>query len=234
MLPRGWYPDNREEIASFIGDSKSLKGEGLSAAALSPHAGWYYSGRTACLSFKALKKNIDTIVIIGGHLGANSPFLYADEDGINTPLGTMSTDKELLKFLTLLEQPISPDSYRDNTVEVLLPMAHYFYLDAKLLWLRFPANISSYNAGKKLAEYAKEINRKIVVIGSTDLTHYGSNYGFSSHGFGVDAYKWVKEVNDANFIKAVLSGDPRAVLERAENNFSSCSAGAVLGAMGFA
>jgi AmmeMemoRadiSam system protein B len=44
----------------------------------------------------------------------------------------------------------------------------------------------------------------------------------------------VEEVNDRGFIDAVLSGDPAAVLERAETDRSSCSAGAVAGAMGFA
>jgi AmmeMemoRadiSam system protein B len=46
--------------------------------------------------------------------------------------------------------------------------------------------------------------------------------------------EWVKEFNDKNFIKAVEAGDPHAVLERAESDLSSCSSGAVLGAMGYA
>jgi AmmeMemoRadiSam system protein B len=72
-----------------------------------------------------------------------------------------------------------------------------------------------------------------VVLGSTDLTHYGDNYGFSPRGRGKKALDWVREVNDAAFIQAVLEGDGEKVLRRAEEDLSACSAGAVLGALGF-
>jgi AmmeMemoRadiSam system protein B len=41
-------------------------------------------------------------------------------------------------------------------------------------------------------------------------------------------------VNDAAFIQAVKSGKAEAILARAEADRSACSAGAVLGALGFA
>jgi hypothetical protein len=41
-------------------------------------------------------------------------------------------------------------------------------------------------------------------------------------------------VNDRRFIEAVEAGDPGLVLSRAEGEKSACSAGAVLGVMGFA
>ena len=44
----------------------------------------------------------------------------------------------------------------------------------------------------------------------------------------------MREINDRNFISAVEKGNPDDVLERAQKDSSSCSAGAVLGAMGFA
>jgi MEMO1 family protein len=46
--------------------------------------------------------------------------------------------------------------------------------------------------------------------------------------------RWVRDVNDAAFIKAVQAGDKNEVLLRAQKDSSSCSVGAVLGAMGFA
>jgi AmmeMemoRadiSam system protein B len=126
------------------------------------------------------------------------------------------------------------DKYQDNTVEVLLPMVHYFFPDSKLLWLRFPGDISSFEAGIVLAEAAKTIGRSLAVLGSTDLTHYGSNYGFSPKGSGAAALDWVRNTNDAAFVSAVLEGAPAEVLRRADTDRSSCSVGAVLGAMGFA
>ena len=126
------------------------------------------------------------------------------------------------------------DRYQDNTVEVLLPMVKFFMPDVKLLWVRLPADSSSFEAGKTIAETAEKLNRKINVLASTDLTHYGRNYGFSPQGAGRAALKWVKEVNDFNFIRAVEAGNSEQVFVHAERDKASCSAGAVLGAMSFA
>jgi AmmeMemoRadiSam system protein B len=126
------------------------------------------------------------------------------------------------------------DRYRDNTIEVLLPMVRFFFPKSELLWLRLPAHISSFEAGKLISEASAKLNRKVNVLASTDLTHYGANYGFSPKGSGETALNWVREVNDASFIKAVENGDSAEVLRCAERDSSACSAGAVLGAMGFA
>ena len=184
------------------------------------------------MAVSSLEREVDTVAVIGGHLPAGTPVLAAEEEGARTPFGVMKIDRELREeFKKKLS--VRPDRYRDNTVEVLLPMVHYFFPEALLLWLRFPAGISSFDSGKLLAEAAKGLGRKIAVLASTDLTHYGDNYAFSPRGRGKTALDWVKNVNDAAFIAAVLDGDPSRVLKRAEDDSSSCSAGAVLGAMGF-
>jgi AmmeMemoRadiSam system protein B len=200
---------------------------------VAPHAGWYFSGNTAALAVSALDRDADTVAVIGGHLPAGAPFLFAGEEGVRTPLGVMEIDRELTEDL---ERALSgrPDLYRDNTVEVLLPMARWFFPRARLLWARFPAEAAAFDAGRLLAERARARGRRLALVGSTDLTHYGRNYGFSPHGNGREALEWVRTVNDAAFLRAVLSGDPAEVLRRAETDCSACSAGAVLGAMGFA
>jgi AmmeMemoRadiSam system protein B len=229
-LPEGWYPREPGKIKKLL--EPYLNGGAGARAAVSPHAGWYYSGRTAAVSVSALDREAETVVIIGGHLPAGSPFLFAEEEGVETPLGVMETDRELSG---LLEKELSgkSDRYRDNTVEVLVPLVHCLFPNARLVWARFPAELSAFEAGKTLAKAAAGLGRRTAVLGSTDLTHYGASYGFAPEGLGEKALNWVKDVNDAGFIKAALSGDPRAVLERAETDFSACSAGAVLGAMGF-
>ena len=232
-LPPGWYPRQTGAIEEFLEPVKKAKAARLSQAAIAPHAGWYYSGRLAALAVSSLEAQVETVVVIGGHLPGGMPVLAAREDGVKTPLGVIMIDKELREAF---EKQVStvPDSYQDNTVEVLLPMAHYFFAESKLLWLRFPAEISSFEAGKILAETAENVGRKIVVLSSTDLTHYGRNYGFSPKGSGKAALEWVKKSNDAAFINAVLAGDASFALKRAEDDSSACSAGAVLGALGFA
>jgi len=232
-LPPGWYPRNPDEISRFLSPFLDGDGAGSSRAAIAPHAGWFYSGKTAARAAASLDRKAETVVVIGGHLPNGYPPLFAMEDGVETPLGGLAIDAELRETLCAAIKGRS-DEYSDNTVEVLLPMVRFFMPNARLLWLRLPADIASFEAGKTLAEAAKGIGRNIVVLGSTDLTHYGANYRFAPKGLGPKALQWVKEVNDKNFIDAVEAGEPKAVLERAEEDMSSCSAGAVLGAMGYA
>ncbi|MDR0443053.1 MAG: AmmeMemoRadiSam system protein B [Treponema sp.] len=236
-LPSGWYPRDTDEVSGFLSDFTS---RGAARAAIAPHAGWYYSGRTAASAVsalepqaKGLEPDAQTIAVLGGHLPAGSPPLFAPEDAFRTPFGSMPADGEIRSRL-FKELDGEEDRYRDNTVEVLLPMVHFFFPKAKLLWLRLPAEIASFEAGKAIAEAAKKLNRKINILASTDLTHYGRNYGFSPRGAGEAALKWVKEVNDPEFLNAVQSGDAARTLSCAERGQSSCSPGAVLGAMGFA
>ena len=233
-LPPGWYPREKNKIAEFLEPFRKSGGDaGFTLAAAAPHAGWYYSGLTAAMAVSSLDPDAETVAVIGGHLGGGMPILMAAEDGVKTPLGTMEIDRELRERF---EKQVSSrsDRYADNTVEVLLPMVHYFFPKAELLWLRFPADLSSFEAGKLLAETAGALGRRLAVLASTDLTHYGTNYGFSPKGRGKPALEWVKTVNDAAFISAVLSGNPSLALKRAEEDSSACSAGAVLGALGFA
>ena len=237
-LPPGWYPRQKGEIEKFLAPYGNRSRDVGASAAMAPHAGWYYSGSTAALAVASLCQKAETVAIIGGHWPCGKPVLVAAEDGVKTPSGTMTIDKELRdefqKLISLDMKPASPDRYTDNTVEVLLPMVQYFFPRADLLWLRFPAEQSSFEAGKILDKAANALGRQIVVLASADLTHYGKNYGFSPKGDGKPALEWVKNVNDAAFINALLEGNPAMALERAENDFSSCSAGAVLGALGFA
>jgi len=230
-LPAGWYPREKGAVSSFLSEFDTKKRS--SRAVIMPHAGWYYSGGTAALAAASLNPSAETVVVLGGHLGSGSPPLFAMEDAVKTPFGYMPIDTAL-RSAVLKEIGGAEDQYRDNTVEVILPMAQYFLPKANLLWLRLPADIKSFERGKLISQIAAKLNKKIVVCGSTDLTHYGRNYGFSPQGYGESALRWVREVNDAAFIKAVESGDSAEVLLRADEDSSSCSAGAVLGAMGFA
>jgi AmmeMemoRadiSam system protein B len=232
-LPAGWYPRDEKAIAAFLGPFAEKSGAKKAAAVIAPHAGWYFSGKTAALAVSALDRDAETVAVIGGHLPGGAPFLFAGEEGVKTPLGVMEIDRELAEEMSG-ELSGRPDRYQDNTVEALLPMVHWFFPRARLLWMRFPAEASAFEAGKALAKKARALGRRLAVVGSTDLTHYGRNYGFSPQGAGKKALEWVRKVNDAAFIRAVLSGDPAAVLRRAEEDYSACSAGAVLGAMGFA
>ncbi len=84
---------------------------------------------------------------------------------------------------------------------------------------------------EQVAHIAQEKRLSIVAIGSTDLTHYGPNYGFVAKGIGPQSVEWVKNVNDRGFGVEALRMDAEGVLKHAEENDSACSAGAVAAAL---
>jgi AmmeMemoRadiSam system protein B len=229
-LPPGWYPSGAGEIKRFL---SRFDRPGGALAAIAPHAGWYYSGSLAARAVSSLDRSAETVVIAGGHLPADYPALIAREDAAAVPLGIIEMDAE---FRDILQEELccETDSFRDNTVEVQLPMVKYFFPNARLVWLRFPPRLSSLDAGKLIARAAARLGRKTVLLGSTDLTHYGNNYGYVPQGRGRKALDWVRNVNDAAFIKAILEDRPEDALIHAAAMFSACSAGAALVCTGFA
>ena len=234
-LPPGWYPGGREntirEIERFR--SRSRRGEGNALAGIAPHAGWSFSGSIACHVFQALAADAETIVVIGGHLTPHSGLLAASEQGYETPLGVLTADLELLEELRSTFA-LREDIYADNTVEVQLPLLKYLHPEARALYLRASPSAEALELGEQLAAASQRLGRKIAVIGSTDLTHYGDNYGFTPKGTGVGAVKWVKEVNDRRLVEALLALELEQALELGVGEHSACSVGAAVAAARFA
>jgi AmmeMemoRadiSam system protein B len=239
-LPAGWYPRDAETIEEYLKDYVAER-TGKARAVIAPHAGWFFSGKTAATAFAALDRSMDgedgTVVIAGGHLPAGHPALFAEEDTAATPLGDMPINRELRSAVKREFENAgircASDNYTDNTVETLLPMARRFFPSASLLWLRLGTDARASVAGTLIARAAAGLGCRAVLVGSTDLTHYGPDYGFTPKGLGDTAVEWVKNINDRRLIEAVVSGDAGAVLRRAQDEHSACSAGAVLCAMAF-
>ncbi len=238
FLPPGWYPSGKESTTEAIQRmSRSLgeryPGPGTGVAGVVPHAGWEFSGSLALEVMACLSRPLDTIVIIGGHLGPSDGILCAMEDSYETPLGDMAVDRELREHLGG-SLAIREDRAADNSVEIQLPFARYLFPEAKVLGLRASPSEDAGRLGDAIAAAGRTLGRRIAIIGSTDLTHYGPNYGFSPAGQGERARRWVRDVNDRRLIEALTAMDGPAVLERAGKERSACSAGGALSAMSFA
>jgi len=234
-LPPGWYPGGEQQTVRSIEEFRrsSEKPSGSAIAGVAPHAGWDFSGSIACHVFQSISRDVQTIVVVGGHLAPHSGLLAAFEEGYETPLGVLAADVELLE---LLRQNLSlgEDRYADNTVEIQLPLLKYLHPEARALHLRASPSAEALQLGVELAAAAERLNRNIAVVGSTDLTHYGDNYGFTPRGTGAQAVKWVKEVNDRRIIDALLAMELEKALDLAGREHSACSAGGAVAAARFA
>lgn len=238
-LPSGWYPEDPAEIRDLVAGWSGPEAQACTAhAAIAPHAGWAFSGSLAAKAVRALRRS-ETIIVVAGHLGVNSPILAAREEAFRTVQGLLEADGELLAAMVraLAEAGIpGPDEDRwvDNGVEVLLPLVAELQPGARILWLRCPPNQRSRDLGDAIRNAASETGRSVAVLASTDLTHYGPSYGFEPAGRGTKARSWARDVNDKAFVDALLDMNPTAVLDAATRLHAACSGGAAAAAISFA
>ncbi|MBI4795638.1 MAG: AmmeMemoRadiSam system protein B [Deltaproteobacteria bacterium] len=236
MLPPGWYPGSKSEclreIEQMVAGVKPLPPGVKVFGGIVPHAGWYFSGKLAARVFylNSLITQPQVVAVFGGHLGGNSPPLLVTDEAWETPLGnvTLATEfyEPLRKRLTLKEEYPG-----DNTIEIQLPLVKHFFPNTKVLALRAPHSQEAIALGEAVAAVAGELKLSLLAFGSTDLTHYGPNYGWAPKGFGSDAVKWVKEVNDKKFVDLALKMDGEGMLKTAAQDQSACSAGGAVAAI---
>ena len=236
-LAGSWYPgresDCRREIEMFSkADIPCPSTEKEMVGGIVPHAGWFYSGKIACNVIKCLKNESapDTFVIFGMHLHPGSDNYIMKEGQWGTPLGDLEVDQGLAEIL-ISEFPFSVETAsrheQDNTIELQLPFIKYFFPDAKILPIGVPPALASIKIGKRVAELSEMMARKIFILGSTDLTHYGNNYGYTPKGVGEEAVDWVKSENDKKMVDLILEMDDRSVIEESLKSHNACCSGAV-------
>jgi AmmeMemoRadiSam system protein B len=207
-------------------------------AGVVPHAGWTFSGPLAALVFSAIKQQhekVHTFVIFGaahGYFGS-SPAVYHRGSWL-TPLGEIFIDEELADDVLNSSPSLSdPNAHRnEHSIEVQIPFIQYLFRGAKILPIIVPPREQAVALGESIGSIiADNQNKKIVCLGSTDLTHYGPRYGFTPMGVNSEALKWAVDVNDRMFIDLALKLKPQRLLANAAENCNACGAGATAAAM---
>ncbi len=241
ILAGSWYPGSasgcEKEINNFLkDDSQKAASERVFTGGIAPHAGWYFSGSIACNVIHCLKDQNppDVFVVFGMHLHTGSPAYIMTEGGWETPFGVMEIEGTLAtelveKFSFQIET--TENFSQDNTIELQLPFIKYFFEDAKLVPIGVPPTKQSLKIGKAVADISKRLGLRIKIVGSTDLTHYGPNYGLVTKGTGSAALDWVRNENDRRVIDAMLDMDPHTVISEALSNHNACCSGAAAAAI---
>lgn len=188
-----------------------------------PHAGYMYSGPIACHSFYAISSDISELFIIIGpnHWGIGSNVATIKDCKWNTPLGNVEVDSEMAEEISYLSEIIDIDYFshtREHSIEVQVPILQEMYSDFKIL----PISMINQNmdvakdVGLAIAKIAEK--KKVMIIGSSDFTHYEQNEF---------AHK-----QDMALIEPILKldvGEFYDVLE--ERNVSACGYGAIAATM---
>ncbi len=145
-----------------------------------PHAGYVYSGPVAAHAYYQLIEDgyPDTFVILcPNHTGRGSGVSAMVKGEWETPLGSVEIDQELASLMVSKSSIIdtNPQAHsQEHSCEVHLPFLQYFESDFKIvpvsMWMQDEE--TSLEMGQSIATAAQELKRNIVIIASTDFTHY--------------------------------------------------------------
>ena len=197
-------------------------------AFIAPHAGIFYSGKTAAFAYAAIasrlnKKDVDTIIIIGpNHTGIGNA-ISLSEAIWETPMGKFETDEEMAKDIRRYSDRISSDeeAHRmEHSIEVQLPFLAAVAPEKNLICICM--GVQSYYNSKLVAEAvlhsAEKNGREIIAIASSDLNHYEPVH--------------VAEARDAPLIEAIKMADPDVFYKSVkESGNSACGYGPVTSAI---
>lgn len=152
--------------------------------AISPHAGYFFSGAGAAFSFKEIgeSKIPDTYIMLGlSHQGYRSCVSLEDWE---TPLGIVKVDKEFCeKVIKNSSLKVNEAAHRqEHSIEVQLPFLQFIAQEhknnLKIAPIIVSPDISCANFARFIKKTIDETDRKACIIASSDFTHYGINYGF--------------------------------------------------------
>lgn len=236
-----WYPSSGEACDRFLDAVELAPPSALPddlAGAIVPHAGWVYSGAIAYRALAPLARarpDTTLVVVFGGHLGARDRPRLMIEGAWDTPYGALPVAEELAQDVGMAlecEHETPDDFFDDNAVEVVLPMVKKLWPSARVLTLGVPPTDEAPAIGAEVVELAlRRKERRLVVIGSTDLTHYGPNYDFQAHGRGAVGHAWVRTKNDPEVVHAMEALDAAKVVWVARRSHNACCPGAAAAAI---
>lgn len=226
VLAGTWYPGSRDALRiavdRFLEHVPARPVPGRLIGLGVPHAGHVYSGQVAAYAFKQLQGYEGyTIVLIGpshfawvGRVATTCQALYA------TPLGEIPVDQE---FVTALEAELDLTWLqwdREHSLEIQLPFLQRVLNEFAIVPLLVSDQswVAASGLGDVLARVIRNSQRKVILVASSDLSHYHSQ-DEAEHLDGV-------------LLKYVEAYDPEGLaMALAKEECQACGSGAILAVM---
>lgn len=243
-----FYPDNPRDCLAELRQytqpkprdaaSSTLPGDEHPhyTAGIVPHAGWVCSGRVAGRVWRTLADQYDpsqplTLFLTGSvhTITLDAPALDTF-DAWATPLGPVTVDRELRDAIAQLPdfQTIDAAHIHEHALEVQLPfIRHCFGPDVRIVPCMIPPDPRAADWGRSLAQLLRHWPHAVLLIASSDLTHYGPNYRFTPAGTGPAGRHWAHHVNDQRLLDLITSMQPDAVVDETESHQNACGGGAI-------
>jgi len=175
-----FYPASPAEIESAVKrlvDDDREKEKVIGA--MSPHAGWQFSGRGAGMLFSRVEIPGTVVVLCPNHRGMGSDVSIQSEGSWRMPTGNVDIDDELAGAIRARANFVQDDPAAhaaEHSLEVQLPIIRHFRPDFRLVPLSL-GRVSYQNCeelGKVIAEAVAETGKEVLVVASSDMTHFES------------------------------------------------------------
>lgn len=167
-------PATLKQTVSQLTAPKGAKQEAI--AAIAPHAGYIYSGPIAGETFTRLQ--IPTTVVIMGpnHHGLGAPASLATPGAWQMPFGRVPVNQELTALLQKSAALVIDDlAHRhEHSLEVMVPFLQFFQPQLTIV----PLVLSSLSLaacrqiGEDLAAAITSYGQPVLIVASTDMSHY--------------------------------------------------------------
>jgi MEMO1 family protein len=210
-----FYPSSPQALEKMIAGMVNDNAPKIeTVGAVSPHAGYVYSGPVAGVTISRIKFENTFLVLGPNHTGMGAPFSLWSGDAWETPLGNVNIDEGLREALLADTKYFTADTgahLREHSIEVQLPFLQHFKKDVKILPIVIGGGTPrDYDAmGREIARALLHTGRRAVVLASSDMTHYEPQASV--------------ERKDNLAIEAILNLDARTLYERVtEYNISMC------------
>ncbi|MDO8568920.1 MAG: MEMO1 family protein [Dehalococcoidales bacterium] len=215
-----FYPASASKLRAMIKSMVDEKVEKRDAIGLVlPHAGYVYSGSVAGATLSRVNLKPTVIIMGPNHTGLGKPFSIMTGGTWKTPLGNVQIDSGLAKKVQANSKHLQEDfaaHQMEHSIEVQLPFLQYFQRDFKLvpIVLAHAAGDFYREIGLAIAKAVKELDREVVIIASSDMTHYEPKASAAK--------------KDTKAIAAILELDADKLLDAVQEfNISMCGYGPV-------
>lgn len=220
VLAGAWYPADRTSLARLVdgfltGAGPATLPVGRPLVTLAPHAGYAWSGAVAGKLFGLLRgSGVRRLVILApNHRARLDRPTLSGATAFATPLGEVPVDAAAVARLAAGGAfAIDDRAHRDeHAIEIQLPLAQRCWPDGcpTIVPVLVPRLDERRRAAAAVA-LAAELDEGTLLLVSSDLTHYGADYGYLP--FTADIPAAIERL-DAGALLRVLAGDGPGLLE---------------------
>jgi len=218
-LAGSWYPADPEVLKKMLKEffnSAQVSPRSDVIALILPHAGYSYSGRTACAAIKTIARHYERIIVIGPSHSVRMEDIFSVPrmTHYETPLGQIPLDVEFIdRLLEYPEFQNVPNAHqREHSVQIELPLLQF--VDSGFKLVPIVAGSCSLETVERAAAILKSmVDEDTLVVASSDFVHYGASYGYVP--FTENIPEQIKKL-DTGALKLIEALDAAGFLEYRE------------------